>query len=121
MPDIFSMWEEARLRMSETAGAGSAEVKSERAVEAVRAMQADVERLLMICEAMWTILKEQHGYGDEELFRRIMEIDLRDGRADGKVAPSGPALCPTCRHPVSKKRPICLYCGKPMMVDPFAR
>ncbi|MEJ5171431.1 MAG: glutamate synthase-related protein, partial [Fimbriimonadales bacterium] len=27
----------------------------------------EVERLLMICEALWTFLKEQHGYTDEDL------------------------------------------------------
>lgn len=109
--------------MSETApeGSGSASARAERALEAVNRTRADIERLLMICEALWSILKEQHGYADEELFRRITEIDLRDGRADGRVAPSPPERCASCGHVVAKHRPLCLYCGRPMVKDPFAR
>ena len=86
-----------------------------------QAARADIERLLMITEALWQILKEQHGYTDAELFRRVTEIDLRDGRADGRVAPSPPRKCPHCDRVMVKNRPLCIFCGKPSMVDPFER
>jgi len=62
----------------------------------LEAMQFDLDRLLMINEALWAILKEQHGYTDEDLISRISEIDLRDGKLDGKVEKLGPIQCPTC-------------------------
>ena len=102
-------------------GGGVADALAERALQESQRVRADIERLLMMCEALWDILREQHGYSDEELFRRITEIDLRDGRADGRVAPSPPVHCEACGHVVSKHRPICLYCGKPMVKDLFAR
>lgn len=114
-----SVYDEFRGRGS--SGDGGASARADRAAEETRAMRSDMERALMICEALWTMLKEQHGYTDEDLFRRVMEIDLRDGRADGRVAPSAPASCPHCGHVVSKHRAVCLYCGKAMMVDPFSR
>ncbi len=94
---------------------------ADRLREDVQRMRADIERLLMIAEALWTMVQEQHGYTDDELFRRITEIDLADGRADGRVAPSPPALCPACGKRVSRRHPLCVYCGKPMVTDPFAR
>ena len=101
-----------------TPGAPSAAVDAKTIAQAAR---ADIERLLMITEALWQILKEQHGYTDAELFRRITEIDLRDGRADGRVAPSPPRKCPHCDRVMVKNRPICIFCGKPSLVDPFER
>ena len=81
-----------------------------------------VERLSMITEALWMILREQHGYSDEELTRRIAEIDLRDGKLDGRVATNEAPYCPQCkRQHVAKHRPMCLYCGSAIGSDLFGR
>lgn len=87
----------------------------------VELMKCDVERLLMITESLWTILKEQHGFDDNELIRRVAEIDLRDGKLDGKLAKEPPTNCPHCNRPMIKRRPYCMYCGKPVAVNPFDR
>jgi hypothetical protein len=88
----------------------------------VEMLKVDVERLLMITEALWTMLREQHGYGDDELVARIAAIDMRDGRLDGKVSASGGAVkCPRCGRAVSKRRPVCIYCGTATVPDPFER
>lgn len=79
-----------------------------------------VERLSMITEALWTILREQHGYSDEELMSRITEIDMRDGVLDGRVSARQSPKCPQCnRQHVAKHRPRCLYCGSAIAVSPF--
>lgn len=87
----------------------------------VDSLKCDVERLLMITEALWSILKEQHGYDENELVRRIVAIDMRDGKLDGKVAPTPPHKCPKCDRVLFKNRPFCLYCGEPVPPDPFQR
>jgi len=84
-------------------------------------LQAQVERLLMITEALWGILKEQYGMDDKELQKRIALIDLRDGKLDGRVAPTLPASCPSCGRTVPKQSSRCVYCEEPLLVDPFAR
>lgn len=89
--------------------------------DALERVANDVERLLMITEGLWSILKEQHGYEDDELVRRILEIDNRDGRIDGKVAAHPPADCPSCNRPLSRDRRFCLYCGEPAPVELFDR
>ena len=97
---------------------------SEQAMDAkteVNALKFEVERLLMISEALWGILKEQLGYDEEELIRRIEEIDMRDGKIDGKVANQPPEPCPFCGRKLIGKRPLCLYCGEHIPRDPFKR
>ena len=75
----------------------------------------------MITEAMWTILKEQLGYEDEELMRRIEEIDMRDGVVDGKVKNTPNPPCPECGRTLIGKRPKCLYCGVEVKREIFER
>ena len=84
-------------------------------------MKFDIERLLMITEALWSILKEQHGYSDAELIKRVALIDARDGKLDGRVAAEPPKPCPHCGRILEKKRPRCLFCGGVVAVDPFER
>ena len=84
-------------------------------------VDADIERLLLLTEALWSLLKEQHGYTDEELIRRVLEIDSRDGRIDGRLAAKPPENCPHCDRPIPGERRYCLYCGEPVPVRLFAR
>ncbi len=119
---IFAPITVARAIDAATQAAPSgAAAAARKAASDVECLTYDVERLLMISEALWTILKEQHGYDDNELIRRIAEIDLRDGRLDGKLSKEAPGQCPHCNRTLVKKRPYCMYCGKPVAVNPFER
>jgi len=103
---------------------GDAAASASRQVSAanneIQSVKADIEKLLMITEALWSLLKDQHGYSDEELAKRVEEIDMRDGKLDGKVS-SPPTQCPSCNRPVSRKRPTCFYCGMEIKADLFER
>jgi hypothetical protein len=103
------------------AAAESARTDARRADRRAEALELDVERLLMISEALWNMLKEKHGYTDEALEKRIMDIDLRDGKFDGRVADSPPGKCPNCERTLMKRRPRCLYCGETVGIDAFER
>jgi ribosomal protein S27AE len=87
----------------------------------VEALRFDVERLLLITEALWSILKEKTDLKDEELIRRIAEIDQADGKLDGRKAKAPPRPCPHCQRVLAKHRPRCLFCGKPVETTPFER
>ncbi len=108
--------------------AGQAQTSADNASSAANAalskmemMQADLERLLMITEALWLIIKENNLVSDDELVAKIREVDLRDGRLDGRVAKQNNPDCPKCGRTVIGKHPVCLYCGSPVERDPFAR
>ncbi len=92
-----------------------------RNAEKILKLEQDVERLLMITQALWEILKEQLEVGEDELFQRVAEIDLRDGQLDGKVAKAEAPMCPHCGRKMIGLKPVCLWCGKPAMRDLFDR
>jgi len=85
-------------------------------------LRGEIERLLMITEALWLLLKHEHGYSDEDLVRQVQAIDLRDGELDGRVAPDrAAAKCPQCQRPLAKNRAVCIYCGAALQRGVFER
>ena len=103
------------------ADAAAARADAREAKTETELMRSDIERLLMITEALWTFLKKEHGYSDEELVEAIQQIDMRDGALDNKVAKTLPPPCPNCGRMCGKGRPFCMYCGNPIPMAPFAR
>jgi hypothetical protein len=78
-----------------------------------KAMEVDrrVERLQLVIQAMWEIMREREGVTDEELEAKIVEIDLRDGVKDGKMGREV-AICGGCNRKTGvglTRR--CQYCG----------
>jgi hypothetical protein len=89
------------------------------ALSATELLRHDVDKLLMITEALWSILKKQHGYSDENLAALVKEIDLRDGRLDGKSGGPSPSPCPQCGKINSARRAVCIYCGIQLPISLF--
>jgi hypothetical protein len=116
----------AAQRMARANRAQSAGERASRIATEIRtqneSIQFDIEKLFMITEALWEILKHQHGYTDDQLVEMIQNIDLRDGKLDGKVAksPQRPT-CPECGRTIIKNQARCLYCGANAAQLPFER
>jgi len=64
-------------------------------------LEIRLDRTLLICEALWTLLRDKVGITDQELIERINDVDLSDGALDGKARRS-------------------IYCGKLVPRQPFA-
>ena len=94
---------------------------AEEAQSKIGQMKAEIDRLLFITQALWELLKEEHGYTEEVLINRINDIDLRDGKLDGKMATQGPVGCPKCGRANRPNRPACIYCCTFLNPSPFAR
>ena len=71
-----------------------------------------LDRLGLVCRAMWTLLQERTGLTERELLERVTELDLRDGVPDGKYT-RPPVDCAKCGSKVSRKFGRCLFCGTP--------
>ncbi|NLH16320.1 MAG: hypothetical protein GX455_07065 [Phycisphaerae bacterium] len=90
--------------------ASQANRKAESAVETARQLRDRVDRLSMICQAMWELLRSKAKLTDEDIIKQMQQIDLRDGVADGKMTRQT-LVCPECGRNVSSRREQCLYCG----------
>lgn len=72
----------------------------------------------MANEAMLEILTERVGVTEEELRRKMAEIDARDTRRDGRMS-SMPSPCKKCGQTVDSSKVMCLYCGEPVDAGEF--
>jgi hypothetical protein len=75
------------------------------------ALNERVDRLLLVTEALWTLLK-QNGHTDEELAALIAELDQADGLSDRRRAAS-PTTCSKCQSKVAANLTKCQICGAP--------
>lgn len=91
---------------------------TDRVGRAVEQLEQRIDRLSLVNEALWTLLRERVGVTDAELLERIREVDLSDGRLDGKVRRK-PVDCPGCKRTVSNRHDRCLYCGQDIERGPF--
>jgi hypothetical protein len=83
-------------------------------------IEAKCDRALLVCEALWTILRDKLGVSEEDLVARVNEIDLTDGQLDGQVRRPSAHACPSCGRTIAKRFPKCIYCGQPVVHDPFS-
>jgi hypothetical protein len=103
------------------AGEGVAAAKAARQAQSkVAEIEAKCDRALLVCEALWTIMRDKLGVPEDELVARVNEIDLSDGRLDGKVRKENAVSCPSCGRTIARRFPKCIYCGQPVVHDPFA-
>lgn len=106
---------------AEAAAAAAARAANE-STSSTRQLEREVNRLLMITEALWEIIQEREGLSDEHLVAKIDEIDFRDGALDGRLAKTPPTKCSACNRTLPKRQPVCIYCGlEADLRDPFAR
>jgi hypothetical protein len=68
------------------------------------------DHLTLVCMAMWELMKES-GVTDEQLAAKVKDLDLADGKLDGKYKPCLVSQCPQCGHVMSRRHSKCLYCG----------
>jgi hypothetical protein len=91
-------------------GAGAAD-SPPRAPENARDVDERVDQLLIVCAAMWELVRERTGLTENDLIGKVAEIDARDGVADGRVT-AKLRNCPKCQRVIFPKHRRCLYCGR---------
>ena len=68
--------------------------------------------LAVFVEHVAGVAGELLAFGDAVLKVELAtEIDLRDGKADGKIT-AHPLRCPSCDRVSSSRHAKCLYCGQ---------
>ena len=103
-------------------GSAQSEAESARSQAGVAARQAGqslersqdseerIARLALLCQAMWELLSERCQVTNNDLVRKVLEVDRRDGREDGRIG-ERVIDCPKCGNKVNSRRPKCVICG----------
>ena len=90
--------------------ASQAASEADRAAASVQHLEGRLDRLLLVSMSLWELLKERTDLTEDDLLAKVQEVDLRDGRPDGKVSRTV-KKCPQCKRTMSPKHQRCLYCG----------
>ena len=69
-----------------------------------------VNRLVLLCAAMWSILEET-GATEEQLKARIEEIDATDNVLDGRITARA-SQCTACDSMIAPGLTACQFCGE---------
>ena len=81
-------------------------------------LQHEVDRLSLVCEGLWNLLKQKMDVSDQELMAEVEKVDLIDGKLDGK-AKKGPLECSSCSKMNARRHTSCIYCGMGLHDNPF--
>jgi hypothetical protein len=80
-------------------------------------LEDQVGRLTLVATAMWELLRDRLQVSEEELLKKLQDVDLRDGKKDGKHNPPAVA-CPGCQRANHRRHVHCLYCGADLPIAP---
>lgn len=80
-----------------------------------------MNRIAIVSNAVWELLKERTGVTDTDLLSKVEEIDSRDGLSDGK-ATAVMKTCLGCGKKINTRNKNCIYCGvENRHYSPFAQ
>lgn len=92
--------------------ARDAATKTETQDARLRRLEDRVDQLSLACQGMWELLRENSSLTEDDLKERMLEIDGRDGKVDGKLG-AQTFECGECGRKTSSRRPYCVFCGAP--------
>jgi hypothetical protein len=118
--DIFDVYQQGKMT-----GLGSLQADTDRRLtntgDKLRELEQRYERMSLVTNALWQLLKAHTGLTDADLKKYIETVDLSDGIRDGKMARNKGAMdCPKCSRRVLKSATVCAWCGETLTSgDPF--
>ncbi|MCX7871996.1 MAG: hypothetical protein N2487_01775 [Verrucomicrobiae bacterium] len=112
---LFDIYQQIAIRQA-VEKVDQAKTTVDRLRDEIRVLSNRCDTLALVCQSLWEILKEQTGMDDAQILKKMQEIDLRDGVADGKIT-GRPISCPSCGRTNNTRRPTCIYCGHDLPSD----
>jgi len=113
----WNLFQSLQIRSTEMTATG-AKIKSRSNERDIASLEGKIDALSLACHAMWEVLREKHDLSDEQLEKKIQELDLRDGKLDGRLD-MNVKNCPECGHKINKRHTNCFYCGADISNDNF--
>ena len=112
---LIDLYLDQRVSQAE-AVAESAKDNAKQLRHEINDLKRKCDALTITSQALWEILRSKTGMTDASILQKMQEIDLRDGRADGKIS-SRVIKCSRCGRSSNANRKLCLYCGTSMPMD----
>ena len=85
--------------------------KAKSARHAVFDLENRIDKLTLVCQSMWSQIQEKTDLTEADLVKRVTDIDLKDGKLDGKYA--HPIVkCKKCDSAISHQFKKCFLCGE---------
>jgi len=110
--DIFDAVQSSHIHQARVVAEKAGE-KAGRVDQRVAELEAKFSRLALVTHALWELLKDRHGYTEEELRDWVNLTDLKDGQLDGRVRHTAPPPnCRKCGRVVTRALGRCMYCGE---------
>ena len=118
--DIFDIYREGRIAGLEALQANTNQ-RLTGTSDRVQDLEIRYERMRLVTNALWQLLKEHTSLTDADLKRVIERVDRADGKLDGKISRAAAGMtCPHCRRRIRKSAVVCMWCGaKQETGDPF--
>ena len=109
---IEFLWDLHQQKGIAEAKIDAAQAKGEagRQTDRIRELEFTVHRMALVSQALWELLRARFGIGEDELLAKVKEIDLRDGKPDGRMS-AQTSTCPSCGRVLNTKNVRCIYCG----------
>jgi hypothetical protein len=90
--------------------ANDAKAKASGQAHNIAGIDHKLEMLALTCQAMWELLRDHSDLTEEDIEQKVLEIDGRDGKIDGRMG-AQTLDCPSCGRPTNSRRASCVICG----------
>jgi hypothetical protein len=114
--DIWDLFEQAEIdsaAWSNDIARRDASHPADRLHGEVLRLEAKIDGLALVCQALWELLRQETGLKDADIAKKMAEVDLRDGKRDGRIM--GKAVnCAKCARPTPARQRTCVFCGAPV-------
>lgn len=111
MSFLWDLYQHAQIKAAREDARDAVDAVGAKSAREIADLRERVERLTLANMAMWSLVSERFGLTDAHLEQRMKQLDLSDGKLDGRV--SGTAwTCSACKRAIAARHPRCLYCGE---------
>jgi hypothetical protein len=91
------------------------QVSDGQAEKRIARLEDELGRVLLFTHSLLKVLVEKEIFTQEEFEDAWDELDMEDGKADGKMTESiEPWQCPKCEAMNSSDRTACMFCEEPL-------
>lgn len=114
--DIWDLFEQAELdsaAWSNDIARRDASQTADRLHTEVLRLEAKIDGLALVCQALWELVRQETGLQDADIAKKVAEVDLRDGKRDGRIM-AKPVSCAKCGRPTPTRQRTCIFCGAPV-------